>query len=197
LTAQQHRGQTRVRPGRRCFTYACHIGRGYEPSSKQCIPCGLRKRRSQRHFRADEYMKIDAEPGLPGDIGTTGKPRGGSLPALLGSPALAAAAAVSGLVLALLLPRATPASMALILAAILMTAVRRPATGDFGRVPVSVIAAFVLAGWAFISVAWAADKSEALGKSLLLALLTGALWVSAVALSAADHGVLLRCVSSV
>ena len=103
---------------------------------------------------------------------------------------VASGLAVVAVALCMIFPRAAPGSVALMLAAAFAGNPHRPDFAAFNTLPPPILAAFALAAWSLVSVAWAVDRVEAIGKALLLGLLSEALWIAFVGISALDRDTL-------
>ncbi len=99
--------------------------------------------------------------------------------------------AITGLMVVALMvwlagPRATPVLTFMFLAALMAAAQPRLTIIANLAVPPPLWPAIALSGWAFISIAWAADQWRGLEKASLLLVFCLAVWVSAMALAHLD-----------
>lgn len=100
------------------------------------------------------------------------------------STTLLSAAGAAALLLLVVAPRASPGCLALMLLAIYTAAPVGPVSRVFSlpRPGMPLVLLLALAGWAAVSVVWAADRGEAINKAALLAAFATAIAFAATAL---------------
>ena len=100
---------------------------------------------------------------------------------------VAAVMAGAAMLVFLLAPRATPGLLALMLGAMLVAA-PLPTLADWPRrPPLQILVLLALALWGLVTVVWAVDRVEAVGKVVLLGVFALAAWITAVQLPAVPN----------